>query len=135
MIKTFIDKLNKNEKSRDYLIRGYIDSYLIKRQNYPYLTSHQILADVWISFHKPFLKNISDKKKIALLETFNFSCLPEPANAKALALWLAYKDMPALIGLQNIYFLEIRRMLKPVYLAKKKGKIAELYNKYNPQYN
>lgn len=133
MIKTIFDRLNKNEKSRDYLIKDYIDSYIIKRQNNLNSTPHEILAEVWMEFHRPFLKMSSDIKRISLLETFNFSCLPEPYNAKALALWLAYKDMPALLGLQNKYFQEIRRILKPVYFARKKGKIADLYKKFNPQ--
>lgn len=75
--------------------RGYREA----EKMYPGADPHMLLSQVWLSRMAAHGKNPMGEmlQTVAFSETMQFSCVPPPKNARALALYFIYKERPDII--------------------------------------
>lgn len=69
----------------------------------------------------------------ALSETFKYSCIAPPNNARAYGLFVAHQELPSSIKNYPKFGVEYEQLMAPVYNAVESEKIHELYKRFNPQ--
>lgn len=95
---------------------------------------HQHLAAVWlsrmaVSGHDP---NAEWIQEAAYTETFQFACVPPPLCARALGLYILYKESPRIVERHRVFQEEFNELMYPVFEAEQNGTRDQLYRKYNP---
>jgi len=116
-------------------IRKQEEVYEGQKRLYPELEPHDHLAQVWLSRmaaagHDP---HDSTMQMLAYTETMQFACVPPPKCARALALFILYKENERVIEGSVEYQEEFEKLMSPVMKADEKGRMLELYAKYNPK--
>jgi hypothetical protein len=129
-IKGIIDSktLGKN------IIEKQVDIYQKQRQLFPKHDPHTHLAQTWLSRMATHGKNVNDPdlQTLAFSETYSCACIPPPYCARALGLYILYKERPDIIGAYPEFKEEFAGLMLPVMQAQDNGTDKELYKKYNP---
>lgn len=106
---------------------------------YPHREQHEYLALTWLSRMKAqsiiHFRNFDDNAMVspAFTETYLFACVPSEKCARALGLYILYKERPQWVERYAEFASEFNRIMEPVFKAKDNGTLASLYNKYNPR--
>lgn len=118
----------------------YVTVYdIYKKQMDPRDEPHTILANVWIEFARKrgsdigkSLSNNSFALVPAMTETFAFSCLEYPANARALGIFMMAKHNPNKFASNPKYGAEFEILMEPYEQAKRSDRLDSLYARLNP---
>ena len=117
------------------IVKKQEDMYEHHVSMYPDLDPHQHLAAVWlsrmtVSGHDP---NTELLKEAAFTETMQFACVPPPQCARALGLYIVYREEHRIIEKYRVFQEEFETLMQPVFEANENGTMYDLYQKYNPK--
>ena len=131
----FFNSLFDNELIGQEIINAQVKAYERYKQRFPQAEPHELLACTWLSRQKASLRNINDPnmQMLSYTETFIFACVPPAKCARALGLYIVYKERPDIIGNYPAFSKEYSLLMNPVFEAQQNGTILDLYSKYNPQ--
>ena len=122
-------------KSGDYFIKSIEDSYYKHRKAFPGYEPHFYLAQVWLAYMQSKGADINDEyiRTAAMDTTFLVACAPLNKNAKALGIFLLYKERPEIFTPSGTLTKDFNEIIVPVLLAQENNTIMTLYKKYNPK--
>jgi len=108
--------------------------YVKHGSEHPDLEPHQLLAAMWLSRAKVRGHDTTAEwmQEAAVTETRIFACLPPHRCARALGLYILYKENPRIVERYRVFQDEFNEMMQPVVEAEQNGTLTELYAKYNP---
>jgi hypothetical protein len=118
----------------EYFIEGIEFSYHKHRENFPGSDPHFYLAQAWLAYMKAKGENINstDMQMAAFTTTYLCACVPHPKCARALGIFLLYRERPEKIKKRKVLQDEFNQLILPVLEAQKNGSILNLYREYNP---
>ena len=130
----FIKSIFNTKYSCQYFLESNKLSYHKHRDNFPGYDPHFHLAQAWLSYMKGKGKNINsqDIQGAAFSTTYLTACVPHPECARALGIFLLYRERPEEIQKSKDFQDEFNHLILPVMKAQENGTISELYKKYNP---
>jgi|GEM_PF-2426534 len=96
---------------------------------------HFYLAQAWLAYMSARGEDIEDAafKEAASTTTYQFACIPEPDCAKALGIFLLFRQDPDMITEHSYLEEEFNNIMEPVLKAQTTGTVQELYQKFNPK--
>ncbi len=109
--------------------------YRLSGKIFPDADLHDRLVGLWISRMRARRKNIEEEeieKMLARAQTALFACAPPPGSVRALGLYFIYKEHPDIILSCPKFGKEFEKLMMPVFVAKEKGSLEQLYRRYNP---
>lgn len=110
----------------------------VKKQ-YPDREQHEYLAMVWLSRMRAhsmthFRDFDNDAMSLpAFTETHLFACVPPEKCARALGLYILYKERPQWLERYAEFQNEFNSIMAPVFKAQENDTLELLYKKYNPR--
>ncbi len=110
-------------------------AYCAAEKVYPGADPHVILAQVWLSRMAAAQKvNPHDPsvQQRAFEQTWQFSIIPWPQNARALGLYFLHKERPDLVSAFPEYMHEFNEILAPGLKAMHSGEFFTRYEEINP---
>lgn len=115
-------------KKQEEMFRGH-------KHLFPNEEPHFHLAQTWRSRAAVHGKDPEDPnvQMVSFTETFQFACVPPPQCARALGLYILYKERPDLLEQMPELQEEFGRLMKPVHEAIANSTLDSLYRKYNPK--
>jgi hypothetical protein len=130
----FLKCMVSSEALGEEMISQIVNQYADMQRNFPESEPHKILSMLWMA---PFVgrgENPNDEmlNTTALSETFQFSCITPPNNARALALYSVYQERPDIIKSHPKLGQEYERLMAPVNAAMEDSRIDNLYQQFNP---
>lgn len=70
---------------------------------------------------------------VSFTETYQFACVPSPKCARALGLYILYKERPDILEHRTDMQEEFGRLMWPVQEAIASGTLEDLYHKHSPR--
>lgn len=130
----FIQSIFNTQVLGEETIGKQEEVYQQYRKRFPNKDPHFYLAQVWLSRIAAHGNNPNDPdlQMLSCIETFLCACIPPPQCAKALGLYILYKERPDIIEKHKTFQEEYVRLMQPVFKAQENGTIEELYRRYNP---
>lgn len=131
----FIKAIFSTKHNCQYFIESAEFSYHKHRDSFPGHDSHFYLAQAWLAYMAGKGRNIDnpDIQQAALTTTYLCACVPHPKCARALGLFLLYRERPEEYEKSKQLQDEFNELILPVIEAQDKGTILDLYRKYNPK--
>jgi hypothetical protein len=122
-------------RSNKYFIKSIEGSYLKHRKEFPGYEPHFYLAQVWLAYMQSRGADINDEyiKTAAMDTTFLVACTPPSKCARALGIFLLYRERPEIFKPDGLLTKEFNEIIVPVLLAQEDGTVMNLYRKYNPK--
>jgi len=117
----------------------FIESLEISFQNhkksFPDYDPHFYLAQAWLAYMSGRGENPYDPdlQMPAFTTTYLVACVPPPLCARALGLFLLYRERPEEFKKYKAFEEEFNQIMLPVFEAIENGTIEQLYKKYNPK--
>jgi len=129
----FLKSIVSAEALGDETIRTQENCYQQVKNRSPHEDPHVWLAEVWLARMRLRGVNIneSSSQMMAMAETLNFSCLPEPKNIRALGLYFLYKEHPEIINQFPKFGQEFDALMAPILTGRLQ--IEAEYKKRNPK--
>lgn len=117
------------------IVEKQVEVYQQQKNCFPNEEPHVHLAQTWLSRMAVHGKDSNDAslQTLAFTETYIFACLPPPICAKALGLYILYKERLDIIEACPKFKQEFNQLMMPVMQAQNNGTDKELYKKYNPK--
>lgn len=111
------------------------EMYRKHRDLFPSEEPHFHLAQTWrsraaVNGQDPEDPNV---QMVSFTETFQFACLPPPKCARALGLYILYKERPDVLEQMTEMQEEFGRLMGPIHEAMANGTLEDLYRKHNPR--
>lgn len=109
--------------------------YRLDKKVSPDADLHDRLVGLWISRMRARHINIEEEeteKMLARAQTALFACAPPPGSVRALGLYFIYQEHPDIILAYPKFGKEFEKLMMPVFVAKEKGNLEQLYKSYNP---
>jgi len=131
----FFKSLVNSEVAGDQTIAAIELVYRVQQSGKLDEDPHQGLARVYLMRKSGLGKLRKDAKSLndADMAGYINSCVPPPYNIRALALFLLFSEREDIMKRYPKFLLEYGELMAPVYEARDKGKLDELYRKYNPR--
>ncbi len=131
----FIKGMFDSSTLGDNIIGKQVEIYEKQESLFPGRDPHTYLAQVWLSRMTAHGNNANDPdlQTLAFTETYSCACVPPPYCARALGLFILYKERPDIIKAYPKFAEEYSKHISPVMESLQNGSIGELYKKYNPQ--
>ena len=116
------------------VIEGTEANYRGFQRMNPSLEPHQILSLVYLARMRPRGKNPKSEAMQAEAHaiTLEYSCLPFPISARALAIDFVRLELPHVIRQCPDFEVMHSEYMRPVREARQSGECDELYRRYNP---
>lgn len=117
------------------IIRTQIQIFNKNRNLYPSNNQHYALALTWLARMRCHGLDNNDPfvQKRAFIDTYLYACLPPPECARALGLYIIYKENKGIVEAYPKFQEEYARLMLPVYRAEEEGRLEQLYGEYNPE--
>ena len=118
-------------------VNNFIDScecsYFKHKTLFPNYDPHFYLAQAWLAYIQSRGQDIDNPgiKEAAFSTTFLMACIPEPICARALGIFLAYRERAEIVESQSQLQDEFNTLIAPVLAAREEGTLERLYKKYN----
>jgi len=102
---------------------------------FPNEEPHFHLAQTWRSRAVVHGQNPDDPnvQMLSFTETYQFACVPPPQCARALGLYILYKERQDVLEQMTELQEEFGRLMGPVHAAIANGTLESLYRRYNPK--
>ena len=123
----------------EYFIKSIEVSFHNHKKTFPGCNPHVYLAQAWLAHMSMYTSmqganpNDPDLQFAALPTTYLVACVPPPICARALGLFLLFRERPQEFTKYKTFSEEFGRIMLPVFEAQKNGTIEQLYKKYNPK--
>lgn len=131
----FLRSIVNREVMGEEIVNQQEKIYRLDKKIFPDTDLHDRLVGIWISRMRARQKNIEEEaieKMLARAETALFACAPPPDSVRALGLYFIYKERPDIILAYPKFGKEFEKLMMPVFVAKEKGSLEQLYKSYNP---
>ena len=134
-IYSFIRSMFDTKYNCDYFIKSTEISFQNHKKTFPGYDPHFYLAQAWMAYMSLHGANPDDPdlQVAALPTTYLVACVPPPICARALGLFLLFRDRPREFTKYKTFQEEFGRIMLPVFEAQENGTIEQLYKKYNPK--
>jgi hypothetical protein len=130
----FVTSLFSTRANCEYFVEGFEASHQKHATLCPGLDPHIYLSQAWIAYFKAKGGDEKDPdiNEIALHTTYLVACVPAPACARALGLFMFYRERGE--DLQQLPHLvkEFNAIIRPVIEAKEAGTQDQIYKRLNP---
>ena len=132
---SFIRSIFDTKYNCEYFIKSTEFSFQKHKKTFPGYDPHFYLAQAWLAYMSARGANPNDPdlKIAAFPTTYLVACVPPPICAKALGLFLLYRERPEEFKKYKALEEEFNRIMLPVLEAQENGTIEQLYKKYNPK--
>ena len=133
-ISRFIRSIFDTKYSCYDLVKSAEEVYAKHQREFPGLDSHFYLAQTWLAFKVAQGANPEDEdfKMAAFTSTYLLACIPPDKCARALGIYMLYKERPEDVQKFPDLLNEFNEVFVPVMEAQEKGTAEELYQRYNP---
>ena len=118
-----------------YFIETLEFSFQNHKKSFPGYDPHFYLAQAWLAYMSGRGENAYDPdlQIPAFTTTYLVACVPPPLCARALGLFLLYRERPEEFKKYKAFEEEFNQIMLPVFEAIENGTIEQLYKKYNPR--
>jgi len=125
------------EYSNEYFIKNIEDSFYKHKKEFPGNDQHVYLQQVWLAYMAAKGADISDPniKMAAPGTTYLVACTPPLFCARALGVFLLYRERPEVLKESRNILEEFNKVILPVIQAVENGTVDLLYRRYNPKSN
>jgi hypothetical protein len=120
----FLKQLFSKKACAKGIVESNVKAYHNLKARFPGVEEHRVLANVWLARYP------RGDETISLTETLQFSVLDPGENARALGLYLQYKEMPGYIVPELAT--EFTRYQAKIDDLVKSGRMVEAYRQKNP---
>jgi len=130
-----MSKIFKTLFSTKASVQNFIESieysYSKHRAHFPGENQHFHLMQAWLAYMQAKGANVDDPAihEAAFTTTYQLACIPHPDCAKALGIFLCYRERPNDIDSETES--TFNSFISPVMEAQEKGTLEELFKKYN----
>ena len=109
-------------------------SYHKHKEMFPGYDQHFYLAQAWLAFMKAKGMEVDDGSlsDVALTTTLMLACIPDPHCARALGIFILFRERGEEIQRLPELVDEFNELIKPVILAQESNELEKLYERYNP---
>lgn len=131
----FLKTLVSPKAMAEEILRLQDEAYRTAEKIYPDADPHVLLAQVWLSRMAAARKvNPHDPsaQQRAFEQTWQFSIIPWPGNARALGLYFLHEERPDLVHAFPEYMREFNEILTPGLKGMKSGEFFTRYEEINP---
>lgn len=134
-IKKFLQSVFDPRVLAEETVNKQVEVYLKHRELFPNEEPHFHLAQTWRSRAAVNGQDPDDEavQAASFIDTYQFACVPHPDCAKALGIFILYKERPDLLEQLTHMQEEFGLLMGPVHAAMEEGSIEELYREYNPK--
>jgi hypothetical protein len=132
---SFIRAMFDTKYSCDQFIKSAEISFHKHKKEFPGYEPHFYLTQAWLAYMAARGSNPYDQdlQLPAFTTTYLVACVPPPKCARALGLFLLYRERPEELEKYKDLQEEFNRIMQPVFEAQENGTIEQLYKKYNPK--
>ena len=131
---SFVRSMVDTKYNCNYFIKSTELSFQKHKQAFPGYDTHFYLAQAWLAYMSARGANPNDPdlQIPAFSTTYLVACVQPRLCARALGLFLLYRDRPEEFKRYKVFEEEFNRIMLPVFEAQENGTIEQLYKKYNP---
>ncbi len=131
----FVQSIFDSKVLAEETVKKQEEMYRKHRDVFPNEEPHFHLAQTWRSRAVMHGKNPDDPnvQMVSFTETYQFACVPPPQCARALGLYILYKERPDILEQMTELQEEFGRLMGPIHAAIANGTLESLYRKYNPK--
>lgn len=132
---SFIRSIFDTKFNCEYFIKSTEFSFQKHKKAFPGYDPHFYLAQAWLAYMsgRGANPNDPDLQIPAFTTTYLVACVPPPLCARALGLFLLYRERPEEFKKYKAFEEEFNRIMLPVFEAQENGTIEQLYKKCNPK--
>ena len=131
----FLKTLVSPKAMAEEILRLQDEAYRTAEKVYPGADPHVLLAQVWLSRMAAARKinphDLSAQQR-AFEQTWQFSIIPWPRNARALGLYFLHEERPDLVHAFPEYMREFNEILAPGLKGMQSGEFFTRYEETNP---
>lgn len=131
----FIRSVFDTKYNCEYFIKNIEDTFYEYKEKLPGHEQHFYLMQTWLSYMAAKGSNINDPdiQIAASPTTYLVACVPPSFCARALGIFLLYRERPEVFEKFKNLLEEFNKAILPVMEAQENGTIEQLYKKYNPK--
>ena len=131
----FVRSIFDTKYNCEYFIKNVEDSFYKHKEKYPGYDQHFYLMQAWLAYISAKGADVNDPdiKMAAPSTTYLVACTPPDYCARALGIFLLYRERPEVLNQFKNIVEEFNKVIVPVLEAQQNGTIEQLYKKYNPK--
>lgn len=131
----FFKGLVDDKTCGENIIEAVVKIYENHAKHMPNEEPHQLLANSWLARMMVHGVNQNDpaSQELSFSQTLLFACLPYPKCARALGLYILFKERPDIIAKCSDFHDEYEEYMTPIMEAEENGTLMDLYVLHNPQ--